>query len=199
MDTPYLIVGLGNPGQAYERTRHNCGFLVVQAIASKRGWTWKRFPDLQGELAQGMIEGRKVFLLKPQTFMNLSGEAVRRCVEYYKVPLESLMVVSDDVALPLGTLRVRFKGSAGGHNGLKSVEASLGTEEYPRLRVGIGENRPQELEDYVLGCFSEEEKKQIKEGIVQTVDILELWIKQGIAAAMQVANTTKKEEGDNHG
>jgi PTH1 family peptidyl-tRNA hydrolase len=194
-----LIVGLGNPGKSYEKTRHNIGFAAVEKLAKKYGLEFKKQLKFKGYIAEGQMGPDPVILLMPLTFMNLSGEAVRRCVEYYKVPFESLMVVSDDVALPVGHLRIRPKGSSGGHNGLKSIEECLGTEHYARLRMGIGANRAQELEDYVLGRFSQEEEKQIKESVVQAVDTLELWIKQGIAAAMQVANAAKKEEGDNNG
>ncbi len=204
MYTPekFLIIGLGNPGAAYQQTRHNVGFHIVQSLAEKHGVHFKHAPHLIGELAQASIHDKKVLLLLPTTYMNTSGEAVRRCVDYYKVPLDHLIVVCDDVALPIGTKRIRSKGSCGGHNGLKSIEAHLNTEHYARLRIGVGGPGSQILADYVLGKFSQEESKVVEEITVSAIQVLELWVKAGIAIAMQTANSAQKkeeEEGDKNG
>ena len=198
----FLIVGLGNPGKAYDKTRHNVGFKIVQAFAKKHGLEFKHASHLIGDTAQGEIRGKKGFLLLPTTFMNSSGDAVRRCIDYYQVSIGSLMVVCDDVALPIGTLRIRSKGSSGGHNGLKSIEAHLHTEHYARFRIGVDSPGREHLADYVLGKFSEEESKQVEETVTKAVDVLELWITAGIAMAMQAANARKnvdRKEGENNG
>ena len=190
----FLIVGLGNPGEAYRNTRHNVGFEVVRGFAEKRGWSFRHASNLIGELAQGEVDGKKVLLLLPATFMNSSGDALRRCVEYYKVPVDQLLVVCDDVALPLGTMRIRARGSAGGHNGLKSVEAHLRTSHYMRLRIGVGSPSGGDLADYVLGRFDSSEKLVVDQMVGKAVDILLLYLEKGDAAAMQIANAIKKNE-----
>lgn len=196
----FLIVGLGNPGAQYKSTRHNVGFQIVQSLADKKGVEFKHSSQLAGELAQTTIHGKKVFLVKPTTYMNLSGQSVRQCVDYYKIPLDHVIVVCDDVALPLGTMRLRTKGSSGGHNGLVSIEAHLKTEFYARLRIGVGGPGEQILSDYVLGRFSEAENKAIRESEVKALEVLELWIAAGIATAMQTANrSVKNEEGEKNG
>jgi PTH1 family peptidyl-tRNA hydrolase len=195
----YLIIGLGNPGEAYTKTRHNAGFSIIQALAKKHELEFKRASHLIGDVAQGKICGRKGLLLLPTTFMNSSGDAVRRCIDYFKVPLDHLIVVCDDVALPIGTMRIRSKGSSGGHNGLKSIEAHLHTEYYARLRIGVSSPGYEELADYVLGKFSQEEIKMIEDMTVRAIEVLELWITAGIAVAMQAANAQKlevKKEGE---
>ncbi len=132
----------------------------------------------------------------PTTYMNASGEAVRRCMDYYKVPLDHLIVVSDDVALPIGAMRIRSKGSCGGHKGLMSIEAHLNTEHYARFKIGVGSPGNQVLADYVLDKFTVDETEKIKEVAAKALEVLELWVTSGIAAAMQSANQVKKEEGD---
>lgn len=184
----FLIIGLGNPGTAYEQTRHNVGFNIVQSLASRWGAHFKHASHLIGEVAQASFRENKVLMLLPTTFMNSSGDAVRRCVDYFKVPVDHLIVVCDDVALPLGTVRMRSKGSCGGHNGLKSIEEHLHTEHYARLRIGVGGPGSEILADYVLGRFSQEESKIIGEAAVKAIEVLELWITEGIAIAMQTAN-----------
>lgn len=202
MDEPekFLIVGLGNPGAKYKNTRHNAGFRIVQSLADKKGVQFKHSSQLVGEIVQTTIRDKKVFLLQPATYMNLSGEAVRRSVDYYKIPLDHVIVVCDDVALPIGTMRMRTNGSSGGHNGLVSIEAHLNTKFYARLRIGVGQPGDQILSDYVLGRFSEDENKTIKEIEVKALEVLELWIAAGIASAMQAANrSVKNEEGEKNG
>ncbi len=187
----YLIVGLGNPGDAYVHTRHNVGFEILKSFASSKGFAFRHASDLMGDCARAGIGGKKVFLLLPTTYMNSSGDAVRRCVEYYKIPTDHLLVVCDDVALPLGTMRIRAQGSAGGHNGLKSIEAHLGTNYYARFRIGVGFGSESDLTDHVLGRFLPEEKKVVAEIVCQAQAILDLWISDGIAVAMQTANAQK--------
>ncbi len=188
----YLIVGLGNPGAGYQDTRHNVGFQVVQAFAQARGWSFRHSSDLMGELAKGDVEGKRLFLLQPTTFMNSSGDAVRRCIDYYQVPIENLLVVCDDVALDLGTMRIRARGSDGGHNGLKSIAAHLRTQYYARLRIGVGSPGQVVLADYVLGRFTSDEKVKVAAVVDRAQHILGLWISQGVAAAMQEANVRKE-------
>lgn len=203
----FLIIGLGNPGAPYKQTRHNVGFNIVQRFAEKLGAHFKHASELAGEIAQAAIREKKIWMLLPTTFMNLSGDAVKRCMDYYKVPVDHLIVVCDDIALPIGKIRMRSKGSCGGHNGLRSVEAHLNTEHYVRLRVGVGGPGSQVLVDYVLGRFSLEEDKVIQEAVGEAVQVLKLWITAGTAVAMQTANSAKnlskdqvkKEEGDKNG
>ena len=187
-NTVHLIVGLGNPGHSYKLTRHNAGFDVVQAFADKYGLHFKLVSAFVAELAQGMINQAKVLILRPHTFMNESGIAVAKCVNYYKVPFEQMIVVSDDVALPLGALRLRKAGSCGGHNGLKSIEMHLQTQQYPRLRIGIGEPQHGQLKEYVLDTFKAEERHAIDESVKHAVKVLELWLERGIQEAIHTAN-----------
>lgn len=165
----YLIVGLGNPGAAYSNTRHNVGFNIVQALAKKHGLVFRYASHLLGNMAQGSIGEKKVLLLLPTTFMNSSGDALLRCLNYFKIRLDHLIVVCDDIALDLGTIRCRSKGSCGGHNGLKSIEAHLNTEHYARLRVGISAPGREDLADYVLGLFSQEENL-VMEDVMKKID-----------------------------
>ena len=194
----YLVVGLGNPGKAYEWTRHNVGFQVVDLFAQKKGFTFRRSSLVEGEIAEGNLNGKKTFLLRPMAYMNLSGYAVRRCCDYFKIALNHLLVVSDEADLPLGSMRLREKGSAGGHNGLKSIEEELNTQEYARLRIGIERPVGEELADYVLGRFTDEEKPKIVDVIERATQIIDLWLSEGIEAALRVANR-RIEIGDDNG
>ena len=167
-----LIAGLGNPGKEYENTRHNAGFLVLDTLAQKLGadLSERKHRALCGK---AVIGGQKVILLKPQTYMNSSGESIRAAADYYKVPPEDILVVYDDISLAPGQLRIRAKGSAGGHNGIKSIIAHLGTQEFPRVKVGIGEKPPRmDLADYVLGHFSSGEKKIMEEAAKEAADAI---------------------------
>src|SRR5690606_11561813 len=146
--------------------------------AEKQGWTFKKDRSLKGEVAGGNVEEGKLFLLLPTTYMNLSGEAVRKVLNFFKLDLSGLLIVADDISLDFGELRYRVKGSAGGHNGLKSIEAHLGTQEYERLRVGIGDRLSGLLEDHVLSPFTGEEKNQLPEVIKKGVQFLEEWLKK---------------------
>ena len=162
----YVIVGLGNPGREYENTRHNIGFRMVDAIADRYniGVNEKKHRALIGK---GVIDGQKVVLVKPQTYMNLSGESVRSVIDYYKVEeTDELIVVYDDISLDVGKLRIRKKGSAGGHNGIKSIIAHLGHDTFQRIKMGVGDKpKGYDLADYVLGHFSAENNRMMKESI----------------------------------
>ncbi|MFA6309693.1 MAG: aminoacyl-tRNA hydrolase [Clostridia bacterium] len=170
MENMFIIAGLGNPGLKYRNTRHNMGFCTVDILAERFNIKVSKlkFKALYGE---GSIEGAKVILVKPQTFMNLSGESIREIVEWYKIPIENLIVIYDDVDIPIGTIRVRAKGSAGTHNGMKSVIYQVQSDSFPRIRVGVG--RPKEgwdLADFVLGKFNEDEIKIIYDALVSAAD-----------------------------
>ena len=189
-----LIAGLGNPGKEYENTRHNAGFLVLDTLAQKLGadLSERKHRALCGK---AVIGGQKVILLKPQTYMNSSGESIRAAADYYKVPPEDILVVYDDISLAPGQLRIRAKGSAGGHNGIKSIIAHLGTQEFPRLKVGIGEKPPRmDLADYVLGHFSSGEKKIMEEAAKEAADAICEIVNVGIEQAMNDHNRRKEEQ-----
>ncbi len=189
MEERYLIAGLGNPGKTYDDTRHNIGFRVVKALAEKMGTSFR--PSLvrtKGSVAEGRICEKKAHLLLPLTYMNESGAAVRKCVDYFKIPVDQLIIVTDDVDLSFGGIRIRAKGGSGGHNGLKSIEAHLGVQEYARMRIGVGGRQKGELSDYVLGRFTAEEQKVLPEIVEKAVEALEIWISEGVEAAMRKAN-----------
>ena len=173
-----LIVGLGNPGMRYASTRHNLGQMVLFSFAKKHALSFKKERDLKGEVAKGDWKAGKVFLLFPTTFMNLSGQAVRKTMSFYKITIDDVLILSDDAALPFGTLRFRKKGSAGGHNGLKSIEECLGINEYQRLKFGIGQPSATYLEDYVLKPFTKEEQEKIPEITAQGINFIEEWLFQ---------------------
>ena len=159
----YIIAGLGNPTREYEKTRHNVGFDTIDVLADKLNTSVdeKKFKGLYGK---GIIAGEKVILLKPQTFMNLSGESVREAADFYKVDPEHIIVIYDDISLDVGQLRIRKKGSAGGHNGIKNIIAHLGTQEFPRIKVGVGDKPPRmDLADYVLSRFSKEDREKMEQ------------------------------------
>lgn len=189
-----LIAGLGNPGKEYENTRHNAGFLVLDTLSQKLGadLSERKHRALCGK---AVIGGQKVILLKPQTYMNSSGESIRAAADYYKVPPEDILVVYDDISLAPGQLRIRAKGSAGGHNGIKSIIAHLGTQEFPRVKVGIGEKPPRmDLADYVLGHFSSGEKKIMEEAAKEAADAICEIVNVGIEQAMNDHNCRKEEQ-----
>ena len=196
MKTKRLIVGLGNPGKAYKNTRHNIGFEIVEAFAAKHSLTFRSSMRARGKVAKGSPLETEVVLLLPKTYMNLSGLAVKAAIKRFGVNLSLLLIVADDIALPFGRLRLRDKGSAGGHNGLKSIENELGSQNYPRLRVGISDRQAGELGDYVLEKFSPDEQRKIPDLIQEGVHAIELWMKEGIEKAMQQVNPIKLSEGD---
>ena len=191
----FVIAGLGNPDEKYQGTRHNVGFDVVDRLAEKYqiAVDTKKHRALIGK---GVVEGQKVILVKPQTYMNLSGESLRSLVEYYKIdPEEELLVIYDDISLEVGQLRIRRKGSAGGHNGIKNIIANLGTSVFPRIKVGVGEKPPKwDLADYVLGHFSKEEQEQMEEGYEHAVCAVKEIVTGNIEAAMNEYNRKKKEK-----
>ena len=190
----YIIVGLGNPGKQYEHTRHNVGFEVIDRLAEKHDilMTERKHRAFCGK---GLIGGQKVMLVKPQTFMNLSGESVKSAVEFYQIGMDELIVVYDDVSLSPGQLRIRRAGSAGGHNGIKNIIAQLGTQEFPRVKVGVGEKPERmDLADYVLSHFSKGEWEMMEEAFKEAADAVEVMIADGADAAMNRFNAKKNEQ-----
>lgn len=184
----HLIVGLGNPGKQYRGTRHNIGFAALEKLAEKYNLEFRKKTAFQGSLAEGQIGQAPVILLMPLTYMNESGSSVRLVADYRQVDLSHIMIVTDDVDLPLGQLRVRINSSAGGHNGLKSVEAHLQTDRYARLRIGVGDRKEGDLASHVLAPFSKEEDKLIPDVLERVVRALEIWLDKGITSAMDFAN-----------
>lgn len=191
----YIIAGLGNPTAQYEGTRHNVGFDVIDAIADKYNISVDGKKS-RAYVGKGIIEGQKVILVKPQTYMNLSGESIRGIVDYYKIdPEEELLVIYDDISLSPGQIRVRSKGSAGGHNGIKNMIANLGTNIFPRIKVGIGEKpKKYDLADYVLSRFSKGERELLSEAYKNAVCAAELIIRGDIQSAMNEYNRKVKEK-----
>ncbi|MDP1609090.1 MAG: aminoacyl-tRNA hydrolase [Chlamydiales bacterium] len=184
----YLIVGLGNPGKSYEKTRHNIGFASIQEFAKVHGFTFSKKSQFKSDLAEGMIGSKKVVLQMPLTFMNLSGEAVALSVNFWKIAVEHLLVVVDDVAIALGELRLKINSGCGGHNGLKSIEEHLHTQRYARLKIGVGDRQEGDLSSHVLGRFSEDEQKVVPSVVERSVQATEIWLTQGITSAMNFAN-----------
>lgn len=185
------MVGLGNPGLKYEFTRHNIGFSIVDSLARDIEIEFKKVKSYYSLISRGMINNHKVILVKPQTFMNLSGRAVSRVVSYYKISLRDLLIVYDDLNLELGQVRIRKKGSAGGHKGIKSIMQYLDSEEIPRLRVGIGNpsvNFNFDYVSYVLSNFNNEEKDKIGEVIQLSTDAIKTVIEDGFEKAMRKYN-----------
>ncbi len=187
-----LVAGLGNPGRDYAGTRHNIGFGVIARISDKYNipLTGKEHKAICGK---GMIGGEKVILAQPQTFMNLSGECVRSLVDYYKLESEDIIIAYDDIDLEVGQLRIRSKGSAGGHNGIKNIISHLGTNEFPRVKVGVG-GKPEggDLVRHVLGRFSREDEKMIGEVLDVAVEAVETILSDGVEAAMNRYNAKRK-------
>jgi PTH1 family peptidyl-tRNA hydrolase len=191
----WLIAGLGNPEPKYDGTRHNTGFAALDALAEAWGCEINK-SKWQGLYGIAQVDGRKVMLLKPLTYMNLSGESVRALVDYYKIdPEEELIVIYDDISLDVGKLRIRAKGSAGGHNGIKNIIAHVGGPVFPRIKVGVGEKPPKyDLADYVLGHFSKAEQELMEEGYEDAVKAVEMIVSGDISGAMNEYNRKKKEE-----
>ena len=185
----FIIVGLGNPGREYEGTRHNVGFLVLDKLAAKENISIleKKHKAIIGK---GMAAGQKCVLAKPQTYMNLSGESVRQLIDFYKVDeTAELIVISDDISLEVGQIRIRKKGSAGGHNGLKNIIKHLGSENFQRIRMGVGEKpKDYDLVDWVLGHFNKEDRKAVDEAIGKAVQAVEMMLQDGADAAMNEFN-----------
>ena len=187
----YLIAGLGNIGDEYAETRHNIGFKVVENLASSLEGTWKSVS--LGQIAECKFKGRTLILLKPNTYMNLSGKAVTYWLQKEKIPFENLLVIVDEIQLDLGTIRLRGKGSDGGHNGLTDVQLQLNTTEYARLRVGIGKNFPLGGQiKYVLGNWTSEEKKLLPEILDKASDAVKAFVSIGLKRAMDTVNATSQ-------
>lgn len=183
-----LIVGLGNPTPQYDKTRHNVGFAVIDHLMNEYGIALDTAKH-KGFYGKGRIAGESVILLKPMTYMNLSGESVVQVANYYKVAPKDVIVVYDDINLDVGRLRIREKGSAGGHNGIKNIIAHLGTDEFPRIRVGVGMKPPKmDLADYVLSRFSKEEEALMEEGYEKAAKAMELMVEDEISQAMNLYN-----------
>lgn len=182
-----VVVGLGNPGSRYRGTRHNVGFAVVEALGGspKASGFQERF---QAQVAEVREDADKVLLVKPETFMNLSGRCVRQVVDFYQVPLEDLLVVCDDFNLPLGQIRTRAKGTHGGHNGLRDIQQHVGTTAYARLRIGVGAPAEGDAVDYVLGRFRPTERPIIDEAIQTAVQAVVVWIHEGVEVCMNRYN-----------
>lgn len=189
----WIVVGLGNPGKNYEYTRHNVGWLAIDAFANKMGVKINRikFRALCGECT---VDGKKILLMKPQTYMNASGEAIAEACNYYDVAPDRVLVICDDVTLPFNRIRIRQKGSAGGHNGLKSIINCLGSDAFPRLRIGVSDrgDPTTDLADWVLGSFSGTEKKKLAERFSDTNEIIPLMIAERTEDAMSRYNGDKK-------
>lgn len=185
----WMIVGLGNPGEAYERTRHNVGFRTVDLLAQRLD---VKIDRVKCKALTRLVElaGHKVLLVKPQTYMNASGQSVLWASQYYKVPPERILVLSDDISLPVGRIRVRAEGSAGGHNGLKSIIADLKTQTFPRIKIGVGAKPCPEydLADWVLSNFTAQEEKALKAAIVHAADAAEEVLRAGVPAAANLFN-----------
>lgn len=185
----YIIAGLGNPGAKYEMTRHNAGFLAVELLARENDFDIKRlkFHALTQDFS-GF--GKKCLIMKPQTFMNNSGEAIGEAARFYKIPPQNIIVVSDDISLDVGKIRIRRKGSAGGHNGLKSIIEHLGSEDFPRVKIGVGKkpNAYTDLADWVLGHFPKEQEPDLKQALINADDAMRLIVNGEIDKAMNLYN-----------
>lgn len=191
-----LVVGLGNPGSEYRETRHNIGFLVIDELA--RRWNTEASREqFEALVVKTVADGTAVMLAKPLTFMNLSGHAVANLAGYYKIEPGDVLVIADDVALPLGRLRARRDGGAGGHNGLKSLIEQLGTQAFPRVRVGVGrgDNR-RDLVDHVLGRFEAAERDTVSAAVLRAADATETFLREGIERVMNVFNAAEKQDPD---
>jgi len=182
-----LVIGLGNPGLRYAHSRHNVGFMIVEQFARAHDLRFSR-KRFNAEIAEGAIGGARVMIAKPQSFMNLSGEAIGKLFKFYKVSPDELIVVYDDLDLPLGKMRLRPKGSAGGHHGMESIIAHIGTSDFARLRVGIGRPNPDADIDHVLGNFEGDERKLMDETFANAADAISVWVAEGINAAMNKFN-----------
>ena len=191
MENLHLIVGLGNPGADYARTRHNAGFLLVEKLAERWRARWALEKKFNARVAKAESGERRVVLCEPQTFMNLSGEAVAAVIKFYQIAAAQMLVIVDDADLPLGQLRLRERGSSGGHHGLESIEKHLGTREFARLRIGIGRlDGAREISNFVLGKFGPDEMKLAEKVLTAAGDQAETWLTAGIQKAMNQFNGT---------
>ncbi|YAI82884.1 MAG: aminoacyl-tRNA hydrolase [cyanobacterium endosymbiont of Rhopalodia sterrenbergii] len=187
---PQLIIGLGNCEAKYDKTRHNIGFEALDVLAKTWQLSFTENRHFQGLFTKGMVKGnQKVYLLKPLTYMNRSGQSVRAVSDWYKLSLASLLVIYDDMDLPIGRIRIRLGGSAGGHNGMKSIISHLGSQDFPRLRIGIGESHPSKgTISHVLGKFTPDQKKVMENVLPLVVDALDMSLKEGVEKTMSLYN-----------
>ncbi|MBR6044273.1 MAG: aminoacyl-tRNA hydrolase [Ruminococcus sp.] len=185
----FIIVGLGNPGIDYERTRHNAGFMAMSVIEEKTGAAVNSF-KFKSKTAVTQIGGVQCLLMKPETYMNLSGEAVSQAMAFYKIPLENVLVIFDDVSLDVGAMRIRRKGSAGGHNGIKSIIECCGGEDFPRIKIGVGKkpHPDYDMKDWVLGKFTDEDRKTLEGVLANVLPAAELVVQGKISEAMNRYN-----------
>lgn len=190
----YIIAGLGNPGRKYENTRHNIGFIALDLLAERNDIKINKLKH-KALVGEGRISGQKVLLVKPQTYMNLSGQSLREVMAYYKEDIEHLIVIYDDIDIPEGTIRIRKKGSAGTHNGMRSIVYDLASDQFPRIRIGMGAERKSDLKDFVLGGFSKEEKGMLEEAIEKAALAAERIVEKGIEKAMNEYNVRQKAAG----
>jgi peptidyl-tRNA hydrolase, PTH1 family len=189
MENMFLIVGLGNPGADYAKTRHNAGFLLVEKLAAKRKCDWANERKLKARIAKAERDGKRILLCEPQTFMNLSGETVGALKDFYQLPLKQILIVVDDADLPLGEIRLRASGSSGGHHGLESIEQHLASREFARLRIGIGrKDGSREIANYVLGKFDSSEDELLEKVLERASEQIEVWLEAGIEKAMSQFN-----------
>ena len=190
MENVFLIVGLGNPGGEYADTRHNAGFRAAETLAERWRVGWSLEKKFQARVAKVDLGERRVVLCEPQTYMNQSGEAVRAVLGFYRVPVARLLVLVDDADLPFGEIRLRGRGSSGGHHGLDSVAEHVGTTDYARLKIGIGQRRdgPRQITGFVLSPFAGEEKKTLGKILVRVADQAECWMAEGVERAMNKFN-----------
>ncbi len=192
----YIIAGLGNPDRKYQETRHNVGFRAAKKL-QKRFFDGRAKKKFQSKAIRGVIGGEDVLLLRPQTYMNNSGLAVKEAATFFKVPASHILVIYDDIALPVGTLRLRKSGSAGGHNGIKSIISHLGTQDFPRIRIGVGSNKGEgDLVDYVLGTFSKADKQVIEEATDRAADAVLCIMENGMDKAMNLYNQKTQESSN---
>jgi PTH1 family peptidyl-tRNA hydrolase len=182
-----IIVGLGNPGSEYVKTRHNAGFMVVERLAKRHGITGVK-TNFHGGVLDGQVAGHRCLLVQPMTFMNRSGLTVSEAVNFYKIDLEDLLILVDETALNVGTIRLRATGGAGGHNGLRDIENKLGTQDYPRLRIGVASPTRASRKDFVLGRFSEDQLADLDPALDRACDTIESWLLDGIGKAMSIYN-----------
>jgi PTH1 family peptidyl-tRNA hydrolase len=188
----YIIAGLGNPGKKYENTRHNIGFITLDFLAERHDIKINKIKH-KALVGEGRIAGQKVLLVKPQTYMNLSGESLREVMDYYKVDIEDMIVIYDDIDLDAGAVRIRKKGGPGTHNGMRSIVQHLGTD-FPRIRMGIGKDRKGDLADFVLGGFSKEDREVLEPAVERAALSIECYVDEGIEKAMNKYNIKAKKE-----
>ena len=195
MENVFLIVGLGNPGTDYAKTRHNAGFLLVEKLAAQWKADWSNERKFAARMAKAERDGKRVLLCEPQTFMNLSGETVGAVTDFYQLPVAQLIVAVDDADLPFGEIRLRPGGSSGGHHGLESIEQHLGSREFARLRIGIGrKDSSRQIANYVLGKFDSSENELLEKVLSRAAGQIECWLNEGLPKAMSLFNGKIEEE-----